>query len=79
MQRGDRESVVYLPCPAQTEEGWRYCQGDKTANRPPELLTRDHVARCIVREVKEGRGIFGLYPPSAETKAEYEAWKSKNK
>ena len=22
----------------------------------PELLTRDHVARCIVREIKEGRG-----------------------
>jgi succinate dehydrogenase / fumarate reductase flavoprotein subunit len=38
------------------EEGWRYCQGDKQARRPPELLTRDHVARCIVREIKEGRG-----------------------
>lgn len=38
------------------EEGWRYVTGDKNANRPPELLTRDHVARCIVREVKEGRG-----------------------
>jgi succinate dehydrogenase / fumarate reductase flavoprotein subunit len=38
------------------EEGWRYCQGDKNARRPPELLTRDHVARCIVREIKEGRG-----------------------
>jgi len=38
------------------EEGWRYTQGDKDARRPPELLTRDHVARCIVREVKEGRG-----------------------
>jgi succinate dehydrogenase / fumarate reductase flavoprotein subunit len=38
------------------EEGWRYCQGDKTARRPPELLTRDHVARCIMREVKAGRG-----------------------
>jgi succinate dehydrogenase / fumarate reductase flavoprotein subunit len=38
------------------EEGWRYTQGDKQARRPPELLTRDHVARCIVREVKEGRG-----------------------
>jgi succinate dehydrogenase / fumarate reductase, flavoprotein subunit len=38
------------------EEGWRYCQGDKNAQRPPELLTRDHVARCIVREIKEGRG-----------------------
>jgi succinate dehydrogenase / fumarate reductase flavoprotein subunit len=38
------------------EEGWRYCQGDKNARRPPELLTRDHVARCIMREVKAGRG-----------------------
>ncbi len=28
------------------EEGWRYTQGDKDARRPPELLTRDHVARC---------------------------------
>ncbi len=38
------------------EEGWRYTQGDKNSRRPPELLTRDHVARCIRREVKEGRG-----------------------
>jgi succinate dehydrogenase / fumarate reductase flavoprotein subunit len=38
------------------EEGWLYTQGDKNARRPPELLTRDHVARCINREVKAGRG-----------------------
>jgi succinate dehydrogenase / fumarate reductase flavoprotein subunit len=38
------------------EEGWRYVTGDKSARRPPELLTRDHVARCINREVKAGRG-----------------------
>jgi succinate dehydrogenase / fumarate reductase flavoprotein subunit len=38
------------------EEGWRYVIGDKDARRPPELLTRDHVARCINREVKAGRG-----------------------
>ena len=38
------------------EEGWRYCQGDKNARRPPELLTRDHIARCIVGEIKAGRG-----------------------
>jgi succinate dehydrogenase / fumarate reductase, flavoprotein subunit len=38
------------------EEGWRYTQGDKSARRPPELLTRDHVARCINNEVKAGRG-----------------------
>jgi succinate dehydrogenase / fumarate reductase flavoprotein subunit len=38
------------------EEGWRYTQGDKNARRPPELLTRDHVSRCIMDEVKNGRG-----------------------
>ena len=47
----------YKPQTADTpEEGWRYVLGDKDARRPPELLTRDHVARCIVREVREGRG-----------------------
>lgn len=38
------------------EEGWRYVTGDREARRPPELLTRDHVARKIVKEVQEGRG-----------------------
>jgi succinate dehydrogenase / fumarate reductase flavoprotein subunit len=42
------------------EEGFLYVLGekflDKDARRPPELLTRDHVARCIRREVREGRG-----------------------
>ena len=38
------------------EEGWRYVMGDKSARRPPELLTRDHVSRCIMREIREGRG-----------------------
>ena len=38
------------------DEGFRYTQGDRNARRPPELLTRDHVARCIRREVKAGRG-----------------------
>ncbi len=38
------------------DEGFRYTQGDRDARRPPELLTRDHVARCIQREVREGRG-----------------------
>jgi succinate dehydrogenase / fumarate reductase flavoprotein subunit len=38
------------------EEGWKYTQGDKASRRPPELLTRDHVARMIVSEVRAGRG-----------------------
>jgi len=38
------------------EEAWQYTIGNTEARRPPELLTRDHIARCIVREIKEGRG-----------------------
>jgi succinate dehydrogenase / fumarate reductase flavoprotein subunit len=48
---------LYVDQTADSEaEGWRYVTGDKDARRPPELLTRDHVARKIVKEVKEGRG-----------------------
>ncbi|MFI4945111.1 MAG: FAD-dependent oxidoreductase, partial [Burkholderiales bacterium] len=59
---GRRFMFDYIPenYRAQTadneEEGWRYTQGDRSARRPPELLTRDHVSRCIVRELKQGRG-----------------------
>ena len=41
---------------ADAEEGWRYVVGDRDARRPPELLTRDHVARCIVSQIKQGKG-----------------------
>jgi succinate dehydrogenase / fumarate reductase flavoprotein subunit len=43
---------------ADTEaEADRWVNGDRKANRrPPELLTRDEVARAIMREVKAGRG-----------------------
>src|SRR5207249_6313040 len=60
--KGRRFMFDDIPEPYRTqtadneEEGWRYTQGDRNARRPPELLTRDHIARCIVREIKEGRG-----------------------
>jgi succinate dehydrogenase / fumarate reductase flavoprotein subunit len=60
--QGKRFMFGSIPEPyrAQTadnpEEGWRYTQGDKNSRRPPELLTRDHVSRCIMDEVKNGRG-----------------------
>ena len=38
------------------EEAARWLQGDKNARRPPELLTRDVVARAIRKEVKAGKG-----------------------
>src|SRR5574341_1521789 len=60
--KGERFMYNYIPpkfaaeTAADPEEGWRYVIGDKDARRPPERLTRDHVARCIRREVKAGRG-----------------------
>lgn len=41
---------------ATVEEANRWLEGDKDARRPPELLTRDEVARAITTEVKAGRG-----------------------
>lgn len=38
------------------EEAQRWLDGDRDARRPPELLTRDVVARAIRVEVEEGRG-----------------------
>lgn len=38
------------------DEATRWLAGDKDARRPPELLTRDVVARSIRAEVKAGRG-----------------------
>jgi succinate dehydrogenase / fumarate reductase, flavoprotein subunit len=47
----------FAPETADTEEeANRWLAGDKNARRPPELLTRDVVARSINKEVKEGRG-----------------------
>ncbi len=38
------------------EEAAHWLEGDKEARRPPELLTRDVVARAIKKEVEAGRG-----------------------
>jgi len=38
------------------EEANRWLAGDKEARRPPELLTRDVVARAILAEITAGRG-----------------------
>src|SRR4030095_582746 len=38
------------------EEVNRWLEGDKNARRPPELLTRDVVAKGITKEINEGRG-----------------------
>ena len=60
--KGERFMFRYVPDMfkgefAETEEeGARWLKGDRAARRPPELLTRDVVAKAIMREVREGRG-----------------------
>ena len=50
-------SERFAPETADTvEEANRWLAGDKSARRPPELLTRDEVARAITAEIKAGRG-----------------------
>jgi regulator of RNase E activity RraA len=61
---GDPEGVVVIPA-KMAEEVAKEAAG--------QTVFEDWVEA----RVKEGRSIFGLYPPSPETKAEFEKWKSK--
>ena len=60
--KGERFMFNYIPdkykdsyAPTE-EEANRWKDGDMTARKPPELLTRDVVAQAILDEVKAGRG-----------------------
>ena len=63
---GDAEGVVVIPAKIAEEVA---------AEAEAQTLFEDWVEA----RVKEGRSIFGLYPPNAETKAEFEAWKKARK
>jgi 2-keto-4-pentenoate hydratase/2-oxohepta-3-ene-1,7-dioic acid hydratase in catechol pathway/regulator of RNase E activity RraA len=62
---GDAEGVVVIPAK----------MADEVAK---EAEAQTQFEDWVEARVKEGRSIFGLYPPSAETKAEFEAWKNNN-
>jgi regulator of RNase E activity RraA len=59
---GDEEGVVVIPA-AMAEEV------------AAEASRQNEFEHWVEAKVKEGRSIFGLYPPNSDTKAEYEAWK----
>ena len=61
---GDAEGVVVIPAKLADEAA-------------QEAASQTLFEDWVEAKVKEGRTIFGLYPPSAETKAEFEAWKKK--
>jgi len=60
--KGERFMFNYIPerfapeTADSVEEAERWLAGDTSARRPPELPTRDVVARAITKEVEEGRG-----------------------
>ena len=73
---GERFMFDYIPENfkkdyAETEEeATRWSDGDDSARRPPELLTRDVVAKAIIAEVAQGRGSpnGGAYLNIADTR-----------
>src|SRR5882672_322339 len=63
---GDAEGVVVIPA--------------KIANEvAAEALAQTEFEDWVEARVKEGRSIFGLYPPSPQTRAEFEGWKKTRK
>jgi regulator of RNase E activity RraA len=62
---GDDEGVLVIP---------RHLAAD-VASEALEMEARE---AFILRKVQSGASIVGVYPPDAQTLAEYEAWKAKN-
>jgi regulator of RNase E activity RraA len=63
---GDQEGVVVIPAKMAEEVA-------------KEAEAQTVFEDWVEAKVKEGRSIFGLYPPDAGTKAEFEAWKKGSK
>jgi len=61
---GDQEGVVVIPAKIVDEVA-------------KEAEAQTEFEDWVEARVKEGRSIFGLYPPNAETKAEFEAFRKK--
>ena len=63
---GDGEGVVVIPAKFVDEVA-------------QEAATQTEFEDWVEMKVKEGRSIFGLYPPNTETRAEFENWKKSRK
>jgi len=61
---GDGDGVVVIPAKIADEVA-------------AEAEKQTEFEDWVEARVREGRGIFGLYPPSPETRAEFDAWKKK--
>jgi regulator of RNase E activity RraA len=61
---GDAEGVVVIPAKIAEEVA-------------AEAAKQTEFEDWVEAKVKEGRSIFGLYPPDEKTRAEFEAWKNR--
>ncbi len=61
---GDAEGVVVIPAKLAEEVA-------------ADAAKQTEFEDWVEAKVKEGRSIFGLYPPDEKTRAEFEAWKNK--
>ncbi len=61
---GDAEGVVVIPAKIADEVA-------------AEAAKQTEFEDWVEANVKEGRSIFGLYPPDEKTRAEFEAWKNR--
>ena len=60
---GDAEGVVVIPAHLADEVA-------------AAAVEQERLERFLLREIPQGRGVFGTYPPNDETLARYEAWKT---
>ena len=60
---GDAEGVVVIPAHLADEVA-------------AAAVEQERLERFLLREIQQGRGVFGTYPPNDETLARYEAWKA---
>ena len=63
---GDQEGVVVIPANIAHEVA-------------QEAEAQTQFEDWVEARVKEGRSIFGLYPPDARTRAEFEEWKNRRR
>ena len=56
-------------------------EGTECMNYSPLIYAfeQENIERFVLEEIAAGRPLPGTYPPNAETRARYEAWKKKDK
>jgi regulator of RNase E activity RraA len=63
---GDEDGVVFLPADIAEEVA-------------RDAVEQDQLEAYVRQRIEGGDSIVGVYPPNEQTKADYEAWKAKQR